>query len=198
MIEARGNYYTRIKDYDKALRDLEKVVELNPTNVEAWSNLAKMYRHQKNDVASWNRCRAKRKELGYNFDRKANEEDLIYINHMIKTARLKGIDTTELEALRDKESTRQKESSEQDKLARQNEIELFDHEKEHQELMKANAANRKAMTKDQDQWRTKWEEQQKQMLADPTPRPGAVVPAGRGVIPPDPNGPICPKCGKRH
>ena len=188
MIEARGNYYTRIKDYDKAIRDLEKAVELNPTNVEVFRSLSKMYRYQKRDEQARKRCLIKCKELGYNFDRKTNEEDLIYINHIIKTAKLQGIDTAELETLRDKESARQRELVKQEELARQNGMELFDPEKERLAIIKANEITREndPGRKMYEEWYKKYQEQQKAMKENPMPPQ------------PHPQDTICPKCGKRH
>lgn len=188
MIEARGNYYTRIKDYDKAIRDLEKAVELNPTNVEVFRSLSKMYRYQKKDEQARKRCMIKCKELGYNFDRKTNEEDLIYINHMIKTAKLQGVDTAELETLRDKESARQQELAKQEELARQNGMELFDPEKERLAIMKANEITREndPGRKMHEEWYKKYQEQQKAMRENSMPSQ------------PYPQDTICPQCGKRH
>jgi regulator of sirC expression with transglutaminase-like and TPR domain len=101
IYEARGSYYMRKRQTEKAIRDYRKTVELNPKNVEIWSNLSKTFRQQgKTKLAE--ECREKCRQLGYNFNRPTNEQDLAYIDHFIATAKQQGLDTSEAEALRER------------------------------------------------------------------------------------------------
>ncbi|MCK5578761.1 MAG: tetratricopeptide repeat protein [Planctomycetes bacterium] len=156
IYEARGSYYERSKNYDKAIRDFEKTVELNPTNSEAWHNLAILYWNHKKDKEARDRCRAKYKELGLNFARKGETQDLEYIESFIRIAKREGKDTAELEALRDKELVRQ------NKLARRKEEMMWlDAERQRQELMRSNAMHGNKTKKVYQDWRKKYEERQK-------------------------------------
>ncbi|MBI4834342.1 MAG: tetratricopeptide repeat protein [Planctomycetes bacterium] len=106
MIESRGNYYLRAEDYERAIRDLEKVVKINPTNAEAFLNLSNIYKNHKKDLKISDQYFAKAQSLGYNFGRRKTDYDLKYIESVIQIAKEQGIDTKEIEAARDKEAKR--------------------------------------------------------------------------------------------
>jgi regulator of sirC expression with transglutaminase-like and TPR domain len=116
IYEARGSYYMRKGQTEKAIRDYRKTVELNPKNVEIWSNLSKTYKQQdKTKLAE--ECREKCRQLGYNFNRSTNEQDLAYIDHFIATAKQQGLDTSKVETLREKARWKRFRQQRQQELA---------------------------------------------------------------------------------
>lgn len=142
MFEARGNYSTREKQTDHAIRDLKKALELNPLNSEVCLGLANIYAGL-NDIANKEKYFNKAKELYFNFERDDTEWSLKYIKECIEKAKAKGIDTTDLEKARDKEIAR----LEKIKTKPKNKPVLIDINQENhaQDIMKANEENRKRM-----------------------------------------------------